>query len=87
MFVSRGKATITGFLSQQADDTRAVHVENKHRHDEAEVLEVLTDAEEVGTMSTSSLNTEAELTMNAARASKPGCVSTELKLMGGSPSS
>ena len=34
----------------------------------------------VGTMSTSSLKTEAELTVNAARASKPGSVSTELKL-------
>lgn len=84
---SRSEATIAGLLSQQTDDARAVHVKNKHRHGEAEVLEVLTDAEEVGTMSTSSLNTEAELTMNAARASKPRCVSTELKLMGGSPSS
>ena len=36
----------------------------------------------VGTMSTYSLNTEAELTVNAARASKPGSVSTELKLIG-----
>ena len=34
----------------------------------------------IGTMSMSSLNTETELTVNAARASKPGSVSTELKL-------
>lgn len=34
----------------------------------------------VGTISTSSLNKEAELTVNAARASKPGRFSTELKL-------
>lgn len=47
MLVSRGEATVTGFLSQQADDARAVLVENKHRHGEAEVLEVLADAEKV----------------------------------------
>ena len=47
VFVSRGEATITGFLSQQTDDARAVLVENKHGHGEAKVLEVLTDAEEV----------------------------------------
>lgn len=47
MAVSRGEATIAGFLSQQPDDARAVIVENKHRHGEAEVLKVLTDAEEV----------------------------------------
>lgn len=34
----------------------------------------------VGTISTSSRNTEAELMVNAARASYPGNVSTELKL-------
>ena len=39
--------TITVFLSQQTDDARAVLVENKHRHGEAEVHEILTDAEEV----------------------------------------
>lgn len=47
MFVSRCEPTITGFLSQQTDDARAVLVENKHGHGEAEVLEVLTDAEKV----------------------------------------
>ena len=47
MLVSRGEATITGFLSQQTDDARAVLVENKYGHGEAKVLEVLTDAEEV----------------------------------------
>lgn len=45
--VSRGEATIVGFLSQQTDDARAVLVENKHRHGEAKVLEVLRNAEEV----------------------------------------
>lgn len=45
-----------------------------------------TDAPTVGTMSTSSRKTVDKLTVNAARASKPGSVSTELKLMGGSPS-
>ncbi len=34
----------------------------------------------VGTMSTSSLKTDCELTVNAARASYPGKFSTELKL-------
>ena len=47
MAVSRGEATITDFLSQQTDDARAVLVEDKHGHGEAEVLKVLTDAEEV----------------------------------------
>ena len=47
MAVSRGKATITGLLSQQPDDARTVIVEKEHRYGEAEVLEVLTDAEEV----------------------------------------
>ena len=47
VFVSRGEATITGFLSQQTDDARAILVENKYGHGEAKVLEVLTDAEEV----------------------------------------
>ena len=47
VLVSRGEATITGFLSQQTDDARAVLVENKYGHGEAKVLEVLTDAEEV----------------------------------------
>lgn len=48
MTVSRCEATIAGFLSQQTDDARAVLVENKHRHGEAKVLEVLRNAEEVG---------------------------------------
>ena len=30
VFISRGEATIAGFLSQQPDDARAVLVENKH---------------------------------------------------------
>lgn len=47
VLVGQDEATITGFLSQQTDDARAILVENKHRHGEAEVLEVLTDAEEV----------------------------------------
>ena len=47
VLVSRGEATITGFLSQQTDDARAVLIENKYGHGEAKVLEVLTDAEEV----------------------------------------
>ena len=41
------EAAITGFLSQQAHDACAVLVENKHGHGEAEVLEALTDDEEV----------------------------------------
>mgnify|MGYP007045043582 CR=1 FL=1 len=41
------EAAITGFLSQQAHDSCAVLVENKHGHGEAEVLKVLTDAEKV----------------------------------------
>lgn len=48
MLVSRSEAAVTGFLSQQAHNPCAVLVENKYRHGEAEVLEVLTDAEEVG---------------------------------------
>lgn len=42
--VSRGEATIVGFLSQQTDDARAVLVENKHGHCEAEVLNREADA-------------------------------------------
>lgn len=41
----------------------------------------------VGTMSTSSLNTEAELTLKTALAFKPGRFSTELKLRALLPSS
>lgn len=41
------ETAVTGFLSQQTDDARAVLVENKYGHGEAKVLEVLTDAEEV----------------------------------------
>lgn len=86
MFVSRGKATITGFLSQQADDTRAVLVGNKHRHGEAEVFDVLTDAEEVcGEVVVKEEVFDSRLDRcrgfgGAARASKSGSVSTELKL-------
>ena len=47
MRVGGREAAITGFLSQQAHDACAVLVENKHRHGEAEVLKVLTDAEKV----------------------------------------
>ena len=47
MAVSRGKATITGLLSQQPDDARTVIVEKEHRYGEAEVLEVLADAEKI----------------------------------------
>ena len=47
MRISRGEATTTGFLSQQAHNLCAVLVENKHTDGEAEVLEVLTDAEKI----------------------------------------
>ena len=41
------EAAVAGFLSPKAHNLCAVFVENKHRHGEAEVLEVLTDAEKV----------------------------------------
>ncbi len=47
VLVSRGEATVAGFLSQQTDDARTVLIENKHRYGEAKVLKVLTDAEKV----------------------------------------
>lgn len=47
MTVSRSEAAVTGFLSQQPDDARAVLVEDKHGHGEAEVLKVLRNAEKV----------------------------------------
>lgn len=45
--VGRGEAAVTGFLTQEAHNLCAVLVENKHTDGKAEVLEVLTDAEEV----------------------------------------
>ena len=45
--VGRGEAAVTGFLTQEAHNLCAVLVENKHADGEAEVLEVLTDAEKV----------------------------------------
>lgn len=45
--VGRGEAAVTGFLTQEAHNLCAVLVENKHADGEAEVLEVLTDSEEV----------------------------------------
>lgn len=65
---------------------RAVLVGNKHRHGEAEVLEVLTDAEEVcGEVVVKEEVFDSRLDRcrgfgGAARALKPGSVSTELKL-------
>ena len=47
VLVSRGEATVAGFLNQQTDDARTVLIENKHRYGEAKVLKVLTDAEKV----------------------------------------
>lgn len=47
MSVSGREATITGFLSQQPDDARAVLVEQDNTDGEAKVLEVLTYAEKV----------------------------------------
>lgn len=45
--VGRGEAAVTGFLTQEAHNLCAVLVEDKHADGEAEVLEVLTDAEKV----------------------------------------
>ncbi len=45
--VGRGEAAVTGFLTQESHNLCAVLVENKHADGEAEVLEVLTDAEKI----------------------------------------
>lgn len=47
VFVSRGKADVTGLLASEADDARAVLVEDDDADGEAEVLEVLADTEEI----------------------------------------
>ena len=47
VFVSRSEADIAGLLACETDDARAVLVEDNHADGEAEVLEVLTDTEEV----------------------------------------
>lgn len=47
MSVGRRESAVTGFLAFKGDHLGSVLVENKHRHGEAKVLEVLTDTEKV----------------------------------------
>ena len=47
VLVSRGKADVTGLLSGEPDDARAVFIEDDDAYGEAEVFEVLADTEEI----------------------------------------
>jgi hypothetical protein len=45
--VCRGESTVTGFLAEYADDLGAVGTQDDNGHAEAEMLEILADAEEI----------------------------------------